>query len=278
MTMSESIYQPDLATIKNVKYLTATEKLFEVSLNSGEPLGHKPGQFVEVSVFGVGEAPISVSSSPTDGDNSFELGIRKVGNVTGALHNMKPGTTIGIRGPFGTCFPCDELKGRDLLVVGGGIGLIPLRSLINYVIANRKDYGRLIILFGTKTPAERLFTDELAKWHNDKTIEFFETVDRGDESWKGNVGVITTLFSKFEFDPANTSAIIVGPPIMYRFVIMECETRGMADKNIFVSLERRMKCGVGKCGHCQINGIYVCQEGAVFNYSQIINQGLKEAI
>ena len=275
---NESIYEPTLATVKSIKDLTTKEKLFEISLNSGQPLGHKPGQFVEVSIFGIGEAPISVSSSPTDGNGSFELGVRKVGNVTGAMHNLKPGATIGIRGPYGTNFPTEETKGRDLLIVAGGIGLVPARSFINYVLANRQDYGRVIILFGTKSPDELLYADELAKWRESDTIEYHETVDHGDDSWKGNVGVITTLFPKVDLDPAKTTAVVVGPPIMYRFVIKECKDKGIADKDIVVSLERRMKCGVGKCGHCQINESYVCQDGPVYTYSDIQDKNLKEAI
>lgn len=278
MCNHESIYEPELATIKKIDTLTAREKLFTIQLNHGRPLGHRPGQFVEVSVFGVGEAPISVSSSPADGGNTFELGIRKVGNVTGALHNMEAGATIGIRGPFGTYFPAEELTGRDILVVAGGIGLIPARSFINYILHHRNDYGRLIVFFGAKTPSERLFTGELAKWMASDDIEYFETVDRGDETWKGNTGVITTLFSKVEIDPQKTTAIVVGPPIMYRFVIKECRDKGIKDENIIISLERRMKCGVGKCGHCQINGIYVCQDGPVFRYSDITTKNLREAI
>jgi len=275
---NESIYEPTLATVKSIKDLTAREKLFEISLNNGQPLGHKPGQFVEVSIFGIGEAPISVSSSPTDGNGSFELGVRKVGNVTGAMHNLTPGATVGIRGPYGTNFPTEETKGRDLLIVAGGIGLVPARSFINYVLANRQDYERIVVLFGSKTPNEQLYTDELAKWRDSDAIEYHETVDKGDDSWKGNVGVITRLFSKIELDPAKTTAVIVGPPIMYRFVIKECKDKGIADKDIVVSLERRMKCGVGKCGHCQINESYVCQDGPVYTYSDIQDKNLKEAI
>lgn len=282
----ESIYLPQLAKIKRVEPLTATEKLFEIELDGGKKLGHKPGQFVEVSVLGVGEAPISVSSSPTRGNGSFELAVRRVGNVTGALHNMQTGSAIGIRGPFGTNFPIEDAKGYDLLVVAGGIGLVPARSFINYAIDNRKKYGRITVLFGSKTPAERLFTKELAQWR--EQIELHETVDKtgpwtprfsGEnltptevghpKKWKGNVGVITTLFPKIDIDPKKTVAVIVGPPVMYKFVLIECKKKDIPDKNIFMSLERRMKCGVGKCGHCQMNGVYVCQKGPVFNYSNI---------
>ena len=262
-----SLYLPELATIEKVSTMTSTESYFKIKLGSGKELGHKPGQFVEVSLFGIGEAPISVSSSPTM-KGGFELVVRKVGNVTGVMHGLKAGATVGIRGPFGTSFPFEETKGRDILFVAGGIGLVPARSFINYVQDNRKDYGRVMILFGARTPADRLFTDELAAWAGRKDVEFLETVDRGDPSWKGNVGVITTLFPKVDIDPAKTACIIVGPPIMYKFVIIEAKKKNIADGDISMSLERRMKCGVGKCGHCQINGLYCCQDGPVFTYAQ----------
>jgi len=270
-----SIYLPALAEITRTEQLTKMEKLFEIRLKNGQELGHQPGQFVEVSLFGIGEAPISVSSSPTK-KGSFELAVRSVGNVTKALHQMNPGASLGIRGPFGKGFPVEEIKGKDILFVAGGIGLVPLRSLINYVLDKRSDFGRVIVFFGAKTPAEQLFLHELARWRTSKEMEYLETVDRSDGSWKGNVGVITTLFPKVTLDPKNTVAVIVGPPIMYRFAILEAQVKGIPDDQIIVSLERRMKCGVGKCGHCQINDIYVCQEGPVFNYARIKN--LKEAI
>ena len=270
-----SIYLPTLAEIVRTEQLTQMEKLFDIRLKNGRELGHQPGQFVEVSLFGIGEAPISVSSSPTK-KGSFEIAVRAVGNVTKALHNLDRGATVGIRGPFGKGFPVAELKGKDILFVAGGIGLVPLRSLINYVLDHRSDFGRLQVLFGAKTPAEQLFLDELAKWRARKDMEYLETVDRADDRWKGNVGVITTLFPKITIDPKKTVAVIVGPPIMYRFAILEAQVKGIPDEQIIVSLERRMKCGVGKCGHCQINNLYVCQEGPVFTYAKI--KDLKEAI
>lgn len=278
MSSKESIYEPELAKITKIQKMTETEKLFDISLESGKELGHKPGQFVEVSLFGVGEAPISVSSSPLDGNGSFQLGVRAVGNVTNTMHTLAEGTTIGIRGPFGTAFPYEEAKGRDILFVAGGIGLVPTRSFINYVIKNRSDYGKVTILFGSRSPAELLFTEELEKWRKDDGIEYFETVDKGNDTWKGNVGVITTLFSKINIDPKKTTAIVVGPPIMYKFVIKECKNLGILDQDIVLSLERRMKCGVGKCGHCQINNTYCCQDGPVMTYANILEKNLKEAI
>ncbi len=269
------LYIPRLAELVEVTELTPREKVFAFRLKDGQALGQRPGQFVEVSVMGIGEAPISISSSPTRG-GTFQLAIRKVGDVTGALHNLKKGATVGIRGPFGNGFPLETLEGKDILFVAGGIGLFPLRSLIQYVLDRRSSYGKVILLFGARSPAERLFLDELAAWSKNPQIEFHETVDVGDENWKGNVGVITTLIPKVVIDPKKTLAVVVGPPIMYRFVITELRKRGLADENIIMSLERRMKCGVGKCGHCQINGVYVCQEGPVFTLAQLRN--LREAV
>ena len=271
----ESLFLPELAEIVRVEELTATEKLFEIRFKNKRELGHLPGQFVEVSVFGIGEAPIFISSSPTR-NGSFELVVRRVGNVTEALHRLQKGSIIGIRGPLGNGFPLTELKGRDILFVAGGIGLVPLRSLINYVLDNRDSYGRVIILFGARTPTERLFVNELALWEERRDVEFLETVDRSEWNWKGHIGVITTLFPHINVDPQKTYAVIVGPPVMYRFAILEAMGKGIPGERIIVSLERRMKCGVGKCGHCQIQNLYVCQDGPVFRYSEI--EGLKEAI
>jgi NAD(P)H-flavin reductase len=269
------LYIPSAGKITEIKDQTATEKFFRVEFLDGHHLGHEPGQFVGITVLGVGEAPISVSSSPTQ-KAGFELVVRKTGSVTGALHDLTKGATVGIRGPFGSNFPVEEAKGKDVLVVAGGIGLVPARSFINYILDNRSDYGRLIVLFGARSPAERLFTDELTQWDKRDDVEFLETVDNGDENWKGNVGVITTLFPKIDIDADKTICTIVGPPIMYRFAIIEAKKKGLADDNIIISLERMMKCGVGKCGHCAIGNLYCCTDGPVFKLSEINN--ISEAI
>ena len=269
------LYAPRLAELVKVEELTEREKVFEFSLKDGKALGHRPGQFVEVSVMGIGEAPVSVSSSPTR-DRTFQLAVRKVGDVTNALHNLKRGAMVGIRGPFGNGFPLEALEGKDILFIAGGIGLVPMRSLVQYVLDRRSSFGRAILLFGARSPAERLFLDELAAWSKSPEIEFHETVDIGDENWMGNVGVITTLIPKVDIDARKTMAVVVGPPIMYRFVIGQLKKRDLPDENIILSLERRMKCGVGKCGHCQINGVYVCQEGPVFTLAQLRN--VREAV
>jgi len=196
--------------------------------------------------------------------------------VFAGLHNLEKGTIVGIRGPFGNGFPVESLEDKDILLIAGGIGLFPLRSLIQYITDRRELFNKVTLLFGARSPLERLFLDELDTWKNNPDIEYLETVDRGDKNWKGNVGVITTLIPKVDIDPRKTMAVVVGPPIMYRFVIGELKKRDIPDENIVMSLERRMKCGVGKCGHCQINGVYVCQEGPVFNLAQLRN--LREAV
>jgi NAD(P)H-flavin reductase len=269
------LYAPIPAELLRVETLGPKEKLFEFKLLNGKELGQHPGQFVEVSVLGLGEAPISITSSPTR-QGSFELAIRNVGSITNALHKMDKGAIVGIRGPYGNGFPINTLLGKDILFIAGGIGLFPLRSLVQYVIDQRGSFGKVMVLFGATSPAVRMFVAETETWKKRPDIEFLETVDRADKDWTGNVGVITTLIPKVQFDPRKTMAVIVGPPIMYRFVINELKKRDLADSNIIMSLERRMKCGVGKCGHCQINGVYVCQEGPVFSLAQLRN--LREAV
>ncbi len=274
--MIESPYMPRWATIKRIRQETALEKLFEIELSDRTPLGHKPGQFVEISLLGIGEAPISISSSPNK-TPGFDLVVRNVGNITRQLHQLKAGDKIGIRGPYGNGFNLDAFRGRDVLFVAGGIGLVPLRSLIHNVLEERLSFGRVIIMFGTKSPEDLLFKDELAEWTNRRDIDFHITVDRAPHNaWSGHIGVITTLFPKIELDPKKTTVAICGPPVMYKYVLLELLSRGIPQQHIYLSLERRMKCGLGKCGHCQINNVYVCQKGPVFCYTDVLK--LEEAI
>jgi sulfite reductase subunit B len=276
VTEVEELYTPTMARVAQVQPMTHLEKLFNLELPEGLSLGHRPGQFVEVSLLGVGEAPISISSSPSRSNGNFELCVRRVGDVTNAMHKLEAGSMVGIRGPFGRGFPYEKFRGKDVLFAPGGLGLAPLRSLINQVLDERSNFGRVMILYGARNPAEMLFKEELAEWAERGDLELHVTVDRGDENWKGNVGVITTLFRKISINPRNTVAITCGPPVMYRFVLMELLGKGISNGNIYLSLERHMKCGVGKCGHCQINDVYACQSGPVFPYSEMM--GLEEAL
>jgi len=274
--MMQSIYQPTPMLVSAVRQLTSLEKLFTIEIPEGVPFAHRPGQFVEVSILGVGEAPISISSSPSSSRNSFEICVRRVGRLTNVIHELAPGDQIGIRGPFGNGFPVERFRGKDLLLAPGGLGLAPLRSLINEVIDDRGNFGRLIILYGARHPTELLFVDELEVWKKQDDVELHLTVDRPNAGWKGNVGVITTLFSEIQVHPRNTVAVTCGPPVMYRYVIMEFLGKSISEGNIWLSLERRMKCGVGKCGHCQMEDTYTCLEGPVFPYARI--KHLKEAL
>jgi len=274
---AKNIYVPEIAEIIRVEKMTAIETLYEVRLPGGRDLGHQPGQFVQVSLFGIGESPISICSSPLK-KGSFEMVVRRVGNVTEAIHKLSAGDKVGIRGPFGKGFCAEDLKGKDVLFVAAGLGLPPLKSLIDTLMHDkeRKKFGRIVVLYGAKSPAEFLFNDVRASWEKRKDIDYRVTVDRGIEGWKGHIGVITTLIPELTLDLGNTVAAICGPPVVYKYAILALRSKGLRDEQIYVSLERRMKCGVGKCGHCQINSIYVCQEGPVFNYGKI--RDLKEAI
>jgi sulfhydrogenase subunit gamma (sulfur reductase) len=274
--VGEKIFQPEFGCINRVEQVGPLEKLFTIELPDSKSLDHRPGPFVEVSILGVGEAPISISSSPSRSNGVFEMCVRKVGDVTGAIHRLEAGDKIGLRGPFGHGFPIEKFRGKDMLFAPGGLGLAPLRSLINQVLDDRALFGRVILLYGAKTPPELLFKDELREWAGRSDIELHLSVDRGDETWTGNVGVITTLFKFITVNPRNTVAVTVGPPAMYRFVLMEFMGMGIPEGNIYLDLERRMKCGVGRCGHCQINNIYACQSGPVFSYKDI--KGLEEAL
>jgi len=271
-----SLYLPVRARIAEVRPLTRLEKLYRIELPDGMSLQHQPGQFVEVSVLGVGEAPISISSSPSRSNGTFELCVRRAGDVTSALHGLGPGDSIGLRGPLGHGFPIQRFHGKDLLFAPGGLGLAPLRSLIQQVLDDRRNFGKVTILYGARHPSELLFTEELQAWSELPDVEVHMTVDRPDEEWKGNVGVITTLFSKVSLYARNTVAVTVGPPVMYRFVLMELLGKGIPEANIWLSLERRMKCGVGKCGHCQMHHLYACLDGPAFCYAQI--KHLEEAL
>ena len=275
LKLKDSEYEIKKGRILRVKKITDSDKLFEIVLPEGESLNHEPGQFVMVSLLGVGEAPFSISSSPTK-LGSFELVIRNIGKLTHALHRLKAGDEVGIRGPFGKGFPVHILEGSDLLFVAGGLGIIPLHSLINYAIHYRRDFGKVNILLGCGSPEDMLFSDELDEWTRRLDVNFECTVDRADSGWKGNIGLITTLTPGVNLDPVRTFAVVVGPPIMYKFVISMLLEKGIPERQILISLERHMKCGLGKCGHCQINGIYCCQEGPVFSYDKIKN--IRESI
>ena len=233
----------------------------------------RPGQFAEVSLFGAGEFPTSLPPSPTEQDIFFT--VRQVGSCTSALHQLKPGEKFAVRGPYGNGFPMEQYYGKNLVFVAGGIGLIPLRSCIVYAISHRDQYQRIQIFHGAKTPKELMYVSNLEEWSQSPGIECHLTVDRADSSWAGNVGVVGSLFKKpdVQVPVENTVAFVCGPPLMFRFVIKDLLAMGFEEKNIVSTLERYMKCGVGKCGHCCIGMAYVCVDGPVFTYEQIKKLG-----
>ncbi len=272
-TTERNIYMPRECLITKTRQLTRTEKQFTLQLKDGSHFTYQPGQILEVSVPGYGEIPIGVASSPTRTD-SFDIVVRTVGRVSTAVNARNEGETLWIRGPLGNGFDLNKLRHQRVLIIAGGLGLCPTRSLIQYILDKRQEFRDFKLFFGSRSPAEQLFTDDLAAWRRSPAVDYQETVDRADANWAGNVGVITTLIDRNEI-PRDTRVIICGPPIMYRFVMLRLDAIGIPHENIFVDLERRMKCGVGKCGHCQINNLYVCCDGPVFSYDQVEN--LEEA-
>lgn len=273
-----SIYVPEIATITKIEQMSPTEKLFDIKIDNPESqkaFDFLPGQFVELTVFGLGEAPFSIPSSPSNKDY-FQLCIRDIGNVSGALHRMKPGDRIGIRGPFGKgYFPFEKMKGKDVIIVAGGLGMAPVMPLIHTILEDRENYKRLVIIYGTIDPENILFKKEIEDWKKRDDIELCLTVDSPDEAWQGEVGVCTNLIPGIDCGP-DTYAVVCGPPVMYKFVVSEFEKKCIKPENIFLSLERRMECGVGKCNHCHVGNKLSCIDGPVFSLWEIRN--LKEAI
>lgn len=227
----------------------------------------RPGQFNMIYLPAIGEVPISVSSDP---DQSERLGhtIRFAGNVTRAISRLHAGDIVGLRGPYGSAWPLDRLRGHDLCIVTGGIGLAPLRPVIYHVMRHRDSFGRVFLLYGARTPGDVLYASEFDTWE-EHDIQLRLTVDRADESWRGHVGVVPMLFYQLRLDPKKTSVLTCGPEIMIRFVIYEALARRIPKEQIYVSMERNMKCGVGFCGHCQFGPTFVCREGPVFSYAAI---------
>lgn len=266
----QGTYLPRSARLVESVDENTLEKTFTFSLIGDEPMPYLPGQFVLLTVFGAGEAPFTLCSMPAD-DTTLVLTVRRYpgGRVTEAMHEMEPGDHVGIRGPFGNGFAMDALVGRDILVVAGGIGMAPQRGLVEAVLNRRDEFGRLMVFYGMANPEQMLYKGLMDEWDERDDIDLRLTIDRPHPDWEGHVGLIPTLFEDLQVDPERTSATIVGPPVMYPFVIDECEKLSMDPEHIYLSLERRMACGVGKCGHCAIKNVYVCIDGPVFTLNEM---------
>jgi sulfhydrogenase subunit gamma (sulfur reductase) len=272
-----NIYHPSIAVIDEIRDEINEVKTFfyhfEDREREKEFKAFMPGQFAMVSITGAGETALSLPPSPME-DRLFFTS-RNVGSVTSAMHQLRPGDFIAVRGPYGNGFPMKQYEGQNLIVVAGGIGLIPLRSVIMYALHNRARYGKIQVFCGSRTPKDLMYVENLKQWQSDKGFECYLTVDKADGGWDGNVGVVGSLFKKpgLEMPVNNTTVFVCGPPIMFRFVLADLQKMGFQDRNIVSTLERYMKCGVGKCGHCCIGVAYVCTDGPVFSLEQIRKLG-----
>ncbi|OEJ65059.1 FAD/NAD(P)-binding protein [Magnetovibrio blakemorei] len=236
--------------------------------NRSEGFVFQPGQFNMLYAFGVGEVPISISGDPAKPHKLIHT-IRDVGAVTHAISNLKKGNMLGVRGPFGSAWPVEEAIGHDVVIVAGGIGLAPLRPAIDAILANRTQYGRFVILYGARSPSDVLYMKQLQTWRGRLDTYVDVTVDHAGHDWAGNVGVVTRLIGRANFDPHHTKVLICGPEIMMRFTIQELTAQSVDKDDIYVSMERNMKCAIGHCGHCQFGGHFVCKDGPVFPYGRI---------
>jgi len=272
MTAVANPMRPYLGRLVGVKDLATGIKLFQIELT--EPEGqaafadYRPGQFAFVSAFGAGEAPFGITSTPARG-SVLEFAVNALGHVTHTLHTLEEGDPVGVRGPLGNWFPMDEIKGRDVSIIGGGIGGAPLRPVIQTILDNRDDYGHVTILWAARSPDLLVFTDECEAWGAVPDTEFHVTVAQGDENWTGNVGLITKLLE--EVDPSTDDAITItcGPPIMIHFVFLTLAKLGFGPEQMLTTLEARMHCGIGKCGRCNMGEKFICTDGPVFWQSEI---------
>jgi len=267
-------FQPHMARIVRTYKMVKDNHLFTLRFTNpdrAQSFRHRPGQFVMLSVPGAGEAPISISSSPSRPE-VLELCIRRTGRVTDALYRMATNDPVWIRGPYGNGFPVEKLEGNDLLIVAGGLGMAPLRSLLWYALDHRDNFKNVILMYGSKNPGEMLFRDELVSLVDRRDMQCLLIVDRDPSGqWKNHVGLLPTLFDHAEINPATTFAAVCGPPVVYKYILQKLLNLNFSKDRILMSLERRMKCGIGKCGHCSIGYKYTCIHGPIFTYWDAIN-------
>jgi NAD(P)H-flavin reductase len=263
--------KPQLATLVGVRNLATGIKLLQVKLDDPQvsaSFGYQPGQFAEVSAFGVGESPFGITST-RNGEEIIEFAINRVGTVTDALHRLDVGDKIGVRGPLGSGFPMEEFKGKNIVVLGGGIGGAPLRPVIQTIFKNRSNYGKLSIFWAARSPDLLVFTDEHDTWRTQSDTELHLTVDKATPDWPHKEGLITALVEEIAPSPDNAISITCGPPIMIKFAMLTLQKLGFKSDQNWVTLEAKMKCGIGKCGRCNLGGVFVCTDGPVFRFDQV---------
>jgi len=267
----DNVYLPHIVVIEKIIEESPAVRTFHFNFKDEklrQEFTFESGQFGELSIFGVGEATFCFTSSPTRRDH-LECAVNRVGRVTNALHRLSVGAEMGLRGPYGNSFPLDFMQGKNIVFVGGGIGLAPLRSLIWNVLDNRDKYQNIDIIYGARSPADLCFKYDLEAWEKDSTVNMFTTVDRGDETWTGREGFVPTVLEQVAPSAKEAVAIVCGPPIMIRFTFPVLEKLGFTPEQMITTLEKRMKCGIGKCGRCNIGNLFVCRDGPVFSFAQI---------
>ena len=261
-------FLPALYRVERARRELADTVTLELLPLDGARPAFAPGQFNMLYAFGVGEAAISMSGDPAGGA-AFVHTVRDVGAVSGAIARLRPGATVGVRGPFGTGWPVAAAEGSDVVVIAGGLGLAPLRPAIYHILSHRRRYGRVVLLFGSRNPGDMLFRRELERWRQRLDVEIAVTVDHADASWRGNVGVVPSLIPHANFDPHEAVAFVCGPEVMMRFSATALLAAGMDADRIYLSMERNMKCAIGLCGHCQFGPTFVCKDGPVMRYDRI---------
>jgi NAD(P)H-flavin reductase len=266
MYESPNPYRPMRTEVLDVSVETPT--IMTIKLKPEEPISFATGQFIELTVPGVGEAPFTPSSRPSVTD-TLEVSVMKVGRVTEEIHKLKTGHVVGLRGPFGTGYPMEEFSNKEVLVVGGGCGFAPLRSLMYELLGRSGEYRKLLFRGGCRTPRDFLYRKEIEEWSGREDLDVVLTVDEGNGEWKSNVGVVTTILDNLDLNCREAIGIVCGPPIMMKFTTMKLMDLGFALENIFLSMEKNMSCGIGKCGHCRLGPYYTCKDGPVFRYDKI---------
>ena len=260
-------YRPVAAKLERVIDETPNIKTF--TIKPDQPIGYRTGQFVELALPGFGEAPFTPSSSPSVSEQ-MDITIMDAGSVTSRLHKLKAGAMVGVRGPYGAGYPLDEFAGKTVLIVGGGVGLAPLRSLLFALFEDTKGrFERIVLCYGARSPQDLVYKDALKQWGEKKQLELHVSVDVGDKTWTGKVGVVTILLNDVQIDVKKTVAVACGPPVMMFFATKKLLDMGFADKDIYLSMEKNMSCGLGKCGHCRLGPYYACKDGPVFTYDKI---------